>query len=77
MVSKQYFNKYCDNGCKSQSGKRKKIKDKNVLSMNLKYHGRTINKFFCKKCLMAMHGMNEEKWDLEIKRFRDQSCQLF
>lgn len=77
VVAKQYFNKYCANGCRSQSGKRKKIKDKNVLSMNLKYHGRAINRFYCKKCLMAMHDMNEEKWDLEIKRFRDQGCELF
>lgn len=77
IVAKQYFNKYCANGCKSKSGKQKKIKEKNVLSMNLKYHGRNINKFYCKKCLMAMHDMDEVKWNLEIMRFRDQGCKLF
>lgn len=76
-VAKQYFNKYCANGCKSKSGKSKKIKEKNVLSMNMKYHGRNINKFYCKKCLMKMIDMDEEKWNSEIQRFKDQGCVLF
>ena len=76
-VAKQYFNKYCENGCKTQSGKLKKIKEKDVIGMNMKLHGRNINKFYCKKCLMTMHDMNNQKWDLEIQRFKDQGCQLF
>lgn len=31
-IAKQYFNKYCSNGCKSQSGKAKKIKSKEILT---------------------------------------------
>ena len=76
-VAKQYFNKYCNNGCKSQSGKLKRIKSKEVLAMNLKYHGRTTNKFYCKKCLMSMYNMDEEKWNSEIERFKQSGCDLF
>lgn len=76
-IARQYFNKYCANGCKTQSGKPKKIKEKNVLSMNMKYHGRNVNKFYCKKCLMKMLDMDEEKWNSEIQRFKDQGCALF
>lgn len=76
-VARQYFNKYCANGCKSKSGKLKKIKEKNVLSMNMKYHGRNINKFYCKKCLMEMLDMDEEKWNKSIEQFKQQGCVLF
>lgn len=76
-VARQYFNKYCANGCKSKSGKLKKIKEKNVLSMNMKYHGRNIDKFYCKKCLMKMLDMDEEKWNKSIEQFKQQGCVLF
>ena len=76
-VAAQYFNKYCDNGCKSQSGKLKRIKAKDVIGMNLKYHGRNINKFYCKKCLMKMYDMDEEKWDKQVESFKQSGCDLF
>ena len=76
-VAKQYFNKYCENSCKSQSGKIKKIKSKEVIGMNLKYHGRNISKFYCKKCLMSMYDMDNNKWNNEIRKFKEQGCQLF
>lgn len=76
-VATQYFNKYCTNGCKSKSGKVKKIKEKNVLSMNLKYHGRNTREFYCKKCLMRMYGWDDNKWDSEVKKFKEQGCTLF
>jgi phosphoadenosine phosphosulfate reductase len=76
-VAKQYFNKYCANGCKTNSGKQKKIKEKNVLAMNMKYHGRNINKFYCKKCLMKMLDMDEDKWNANIETFKQQGCALF
>lgn len=76
-VAAQYFNKYCDNGCKSQSGKLKRIKAKDVIGMNLKYHGRNINKFYCKKCLMKMYNMDEEKWNKQVERFKQSGCDLF
>lgn len=76
-VAAQYFNKYCDNGCKSQSGKLKRIKAKDVIGMNLKYHGRNINKFYCKKCLMKMYNMDEEKWNKQVENFKQSGCDLF
>lgn len=76
-VAAQYFNKYCDNGCKSQSGKLKRIKAKDVIGMNLKYHGRNISKFYCKKCLMKMYNMDEEKWNKQVERFKQSGCDLF
>lgn len=76
-VAAQYFNKYCDNGCKSQSGKLKRIKAKDVIGMNLKYHGRNISKFYCKKCLMKMYNMDEEKWNKQVESFKQSGCDLF
>lgn len=76
-VAAQYFNKYCDNGCKSQSGKLKRIKAKDVIGMNLKYHGRNINRFYCKKCLMKMYDMDDEKWDKQVESFKQSGCDLF
>lgn len=76
-VAEQYFNKYCSNGCKSQSGKLKKIKDRNTLSMNMKFHGRDVEKFLCKKCFMELYEMDEGKWNWYIDRFKQDSCALF
>lgn len=76
-IAAQYFNKYCDNGCKSQSGKLKRIKAKDVIGMNLKYHGRNINKFYCKKCLMKMYNLDEEKWNKQVESFKQSGCDLF
>ncbi len=76
-VAEQYFNKYCANGCKTQSGKPKKIKDKEVLAMNMKLHGRNISKFMYKKCLMSMHNMTKENWDMQVAEFKKQGCDLF
>lgn len=76
-VALQYFNKYCANGCKSKSGKLKKIKEKDVIGMNLKYHGRNINKFYCKKCLMKIYGWDDDKWVDEVNKFKQQGCTLF
>lgn len=76
-VAKQYFNKYCSNGCKSKSGKLKKIKDRDTISMNMKFHGREIDKFLCKKCFMKLYEMDEEKWNWWIERFKQDGCVLF
>ena len=76
-IARQYFNKYCANGCKTQSGKPKKIKAKDVIGMNMKLHGRNINKFYCKKCLMKLYDMDNEKWNSEVERFKQQGCDLF
>lgn len=70
VVVSQYFNKECCN-CN------KRIKHKQVLSMNLKMHGRNVNKFFCKKCLMKEFNWNDEDWDSQIETFKKQGCALF
>ena len=56
---------------------KEKLKIKNTLAMNMKYHGRNINKFYCKKCLMKMLDMDEEKWNKNIEQFKQQGCALF
>ena len=76
-LAEQYFNKYCANGCKTQSGKQRKIKDKEILAMNMKLHGRNISKFMCKKCLMNMHNMTKDDWDMQVAEFKKQGCDLF
>lgn len=69
-VATKYFNKVCD--C---CGKR--IKHKEVLSMNLKLHGRNIDKFYCKKCLMQEYNWDSEAWNHQIDMFRQAGCELF
>lgn len=71
-VADQYFNKYCDS-CE----KKKRIKDKEVLSMNMKMHGRNTNKFYCKRCLMKEFGWTSEEWNKQIDLFKQQGCALF
>lgn len=70
QIALQYFNKKCC-GCD------KRIKHKDVLSMNLKMHGRSINKFFCKKCLMKEFDWTLDDWNNQIGIFKQQGCVLF
>ena len=53
------------------------FKAKDVIGMNMKLHGRNINKFYCKKCLMKLYDMDKEKWNSEVERFKQQGCDLF
>ena len=76
-IAEKYFNKYCENECKTQSGKVKKIKDKQVLGMNMKLHGRNTNKFYCKSCLMKKHNIDNEQWNKYIDDFKKSGCDLF
>ena len=76
-IAKQYFNKYCANGCKTSSGKLKKIKDRDTISMNMKFHGRNIGEFLCKKCFMKLYNMDEKRWNKYIEQFKQSGCTLF
>ena len=69
-LAKQYFNKSC---CECD----KRIKDKNVLAMNMKIHGRNINKFYCKKCFKKLHNLSEDDWDSRLMSFKQSGCMLF
>ena len=64
-VAKQYFNKTCFNDGKN-------IRQKDVLSMNMKLFGRNTSKFLCKKCLMK-----EYEWNTLVSDFKCQGCKLF
>ncbi len=69
-IAKQYFNKNCLK-CN------KKINKKEDIGMNLKFFGRDINKFYCKKCLKAELDLNEEDYNNKIKDFKNNGCDLF
>ena len=69
-VALQYFNKTC---CKCG----KSVHQNDVLAMNLKLHGRNVDRIFCKKCLMEEHGMSKEEWNKNIENFKRQGCTLF
>jgi len=76
-IAEKYFNKYCSNGCKNKRGNSLKIKDKNTLAMNMKFHGRQTEKFLCKKCFMNLYNMNEDTWNNYIAEFKIAGCALF
>lgn len=76
-VASKYFEKYCDNGCKSRRGNLLKIKDKNTLAMNLKVFGRNTEKFLCKKCLIESFNIDEVQWNKYIEDFKRNGCNLF
>lgn len=69
-VATQYFNKTCED-CG------KKVYKKDEVAMNLKYFGRTINKFKCKKCLMKDFGWSKADWNKQVEDFKAQGCKLF
>lgn len=69
-VARQYFNKYCDE-CE------KRIKDKTTLAMNMKFHGRDVSKFLCKKCFKKLYEMDDDKWNKYVESFKGDGCALF
>lgn len=69
-VARQYFNKYCDE-CE------KRIKDKTTLAMNMKFHGRDVSKFLCKKCFKKLYEMDDDKWNKYVESFKRDGCALF
>lgn len=76
-IARKYFDRTCMNGCTNKKGKPVKIKDKTTLAFNMKLFGRHIEKFMCKKCLMKEMNWDEEKWNSEAQRFKQQGCDLF
>lgn len=69
-LAKQYFQKNCED-CG------KKVYKKDEIAMNLKFFGREINKFRCKKCFMKHFGWKKEQWDEQVARFKQTGCTLF
>jgi phosphoadenosine phosphosulfate reductase len=68
-IAEKYFNHICT--CN------KKVKQKEVLAMNMKFFGRNTNQFLCKKCLMKNLDINKEQWIEQVNKFKQQGCELF
>ncbi|MGL4801928.1 MAG: phosphoadenosine phosphosulfate reductase family protein [Cetobacterium sp.] len=69
-VAKNYFGHKCKE-CN------KKIKHKDVVGMNMKFNGRNIDDMYCKKHFKEKLDIDNQTWDIYIKRFRNQGCELF
>lgn len=68
-VAEKYFNKVCNCG--------KKVNKKDEIAMNLKFLGRSIDEFMCKKCLMNYLGIDKNNWKQYVKDFKSSGCELF
>lgn len=69
-VATQYFNKTCRHCGKA-------VRKKNEVAMNLKFYGRNINQFSCKKCLMKEMNWTIDDWNNNVAKFKEQGCHLF
>ena len=70
VVAAKYFNhtcKVCD----------KKVNKKNDIAMNLKFLGRNIDEFHCKKHLMELLELDKEQWNYYVDTFTKSDCNLF
>lgn len=76
-IAAKFFNHYCDNGCLNRRKEPLKIKDKEVLAMNMKMFGRKCDRFLCRKCLMKELSWTDEDWNNHVKAFKSQNCMLF
>ncbi len=66
----KFFSKKCPSCGKS-------VNNRNSIAMNLKFNGRSTDKFFCKKCFLKEYKMTEEEYNRYIETFKSQGCQLF
>lgn len=69
-IAKKYFNHECK-ACG------KKVNKKDDIAMNMKFNGRNVNTYYCKKHLMELLGISKQQWDVYIKDFKKQGCDLF
>lgn len=69
-VAEKYFNHHCE-VCN------KKVNQADDVAMNMKFNGRNVYKFYCKKHLMELLDIDKEKWNEYIKDFKSQGCELF
>lgn len=68
-IAKKYFNKTCM--CCD-----KKLK-KDDIALSMKYYGRQIEKFKCKKCISKELGITNKELKEKIQEFKSDGCQLF
>ena len=45
--------------------------------MNMKFHGRDVSKFLCKKCFKKLYEMDDDKWNKYVESFKRDGCALF
>ena len=69
-VAKNFFCHKC-----KECGKR--IKDKEVIGMNMKFGSRDMEDMYCKKHLKERLGLSEEEWKIYVETFKSQGCDLF
>lgn len=69
-VAKNYFCHNCE-----KCGK--KIKNKEVVGMNMKFGSREMENMYCKKHLKEILDLNEEEWNFYVDTFKSQGCNLF
>lgn len=74
-IALKYFNKTC----MSCTTKRKptNVCKKDVVAMNMKFLGKNITQFMCKKCLMKYLEITKEQWKQKVEEFKQQGCKLF
>jgi 3'-phosphoadenosine 5'-phosphosulfate sulfotransferase (PAPS reductase)/FAD synthetase len=68
-IARKYFNKTCM--CCS-----KKLK-KDDIALSMKYYGRQIEQFKCKKCIAKEFGITNKDIKEKIEEFKTDGCQLF
>lgn len=76
-IARKYFERYCVNGCLSKTKKPLRIREKDILAMNMKMFGRNIEKFMCRKCLMKELGLTKSELSAKVKEFKESGCSLF
>jgi len=68
-IATKYFNKVCTCG--------NKITKNDVIAMNMKFLGRDVEQYLCKKCLRKFLKLSVEQWNTYIKDFKTDGCSLF
>lgn len=69
-VAKNYFCHNCE-----ECGK--KIKNKEVIGMNMKFGSRKMENMYCKKHLKEHLGLSEDEWVVMVHTFKSNGCDLF
>ena len=69
-VAENYFCHKCE-----KCGKR--IKNKEIIGMNMKFGSRDMQQMYCKKHLKELLGLSEDEWISYVNTFKSQGCDLF
>lgn len=53
------------------------IQEKDVVALNRKLFGESVEKFFCLSCMAESLGVTEEELLAKIEEFKAEGCKLF